>query len=251
MNRKTLLRISAAGFLTLGIGFAGWYLQRARIIDWTSLFTSAPAEEGEASDETPGSQPPGTDNPGNPGDTKTGDSDKPKETGDKETEEGYYEPIDPADSGRVETVSSTETGSIEPTEEQRGTGIIGITKVQLSPEGEKLLREGPKPELGDHIRVQVAADKIYELKVLDITEVVPGSIGMQVEVIGVPLATAMLQYCEGRIFATIKDPAAHRIYTLVYNLNENTYTVIVHDTAKLPIYLPPESIERTEQAPAR
>ena len=150
----------------------------------------------------------------------------------------------------METVSSTETGSIEPTEEQRGTGIIGITKVQLSPEGEKLLREGPKPELGDHIRVQVAADKIYELKVLDITEVVPGSIGMQVEVIGVPLATATLQYCEGRISATITDPAAHRIYTLVYNLNENTYTVIVHDTAKLPTHRPPESIELPEQAPA-
>lgn len=250
MNKKKITHLSAIGLLMLGIVFAAWYLQSTRIINWTSLFTSAPAEEGESTDAPPGSQPPGTDNPNDPSDSKDSPSDKPKETGGKEPEEGYYEPTDPADSGRVETVSSTETGSIDPTKEQRDTGIIGITKVQLSPEGEKLLREGPKPELGDHIRVQVAADKIYELKVLDITEVVPGSIGMQVEVIGVPLATAMLQYCEGRIFATIKDPAAHRIYTLVYNLNENTYTVIVHDTTKLPIYLPPESIERTEQPPA-
>lgn len=251
MNKQALFRLSAVGFLILGIGCAAWYLQRARIIDWTSLFSSAPAEEGGSPDATPNTQPLDTDNPGDTGDSKDSPIEKPKETDGKEPEEGYYEPTDPADSGRVETVSSTETGSIDPTKEQRDTGIIGITKVQLSPEGEKLLREGPKPELGDHIRVQVATDKIYELKVLDITEVVPGSIGMQVEVIGVPLATAMLQYCEGRIFATIKDPAAHRIYTLVYNLNENTYTVIVHDTTKLPIYLPPESIERTEQAPAR
>lgn len=207
--------ILLAGALGLGLSMA----VRLHWVDWTHL----------SAKELPGS------NAGTATADQTGD--KPGiSAGDKgdAIEEDYYEPCDPADTGVTHGVELHPETTIEATPQELAAGVESVTRVSLSDQAKNLAAPGHTPRPGDHLKIEIAPERIYELKVLDVIDMQNGTYLLATEVLNQPYAKARVLLCESGISVEIIDPQRKRIFRLSYNLLEQCYTVTEYDMNRLP-----------------
>lgn len=220
---KISMYLCAAALLLAALGVSLWLAARVHLVEWFDLRPQVDLPAASSGAEPAAEQ-------------EKGDGLSEGKGG--EEAEDFYEPCDPADTGICHGVDIRPGAPMEATEQERAAGVDKVTKVELSAEAQALATEGHTPQPGDHLTVQVTAERKYELNVLDVIDMGEGTHRLSVEVVGDAEVSASVLLCQSRVNAEIIDTPHKRIYRLNYNTDENSYTVTEYDMTRLPSAVP-------------